>query len=305
MTAREKISANGLSALFVLLAVVLLLVERAPPIVACLVVLTATFGASLTTAKMHLRSRYLFWCAAALVLWILISASWSIAEGEAVSSAIRIAAMMLVATLIPLLVMSQPGPVQTRVGGWALAAAGLAVTLLVIETVLDMPLLRLARYVFNGEVFVSPVPYPRGPADGITYVDELYLKNRLSHLASVVAILALPLSVLMWKRYGVLVAVLSFVAAGVAVYVAPTHAPLAAIAASLLVSVFLIAMGGAAQRFTQVLAVLLAVCVVLSPWLAQGALDLSRDILISTDASALHLFLPRGEVPSPQLLRMK
>lgn len=286
---RDRIAGVGLATVFVLLAIVLLLVERAPPIVCALALLVAVVGMRLPAVRLQLKSNPLMWAVAALVAWLVLSASWSIAGSEAVSNGLRIAMMIVVAALLPVACLNQSQHTQDLAARWALIASCLVLCLLLVETLFDMPLLRTARYYFNGELFVNGLPPLEERRTDVTYFQELYLANRLSHIASIAAILVLPIAGILWQRRQYAGAVVIFAIGCAAVALVPTQTPMLALVLGFVVtSIMLVPAIGQSRRFGLAFATLVAVGAVTSPWLAQTAFAALHDALASTDISIIH-----------------
>lgn len=286
---RDRIAGVGLATVFVLLAIVLLLVERAPPIVCAVALLFAAAGTRLPVLRLQIRSSPVLWAGAALVAWLLLSASWSIAGSEAMSNGLRIAAMVIAAIVLPALCLTQSQQTQDLAARWALIASCLVLVLLLIETLFDMPLLRTARYYVNGELFVNGLPPLEERRTDVTYFQELYLANRLSHIASIAAILVLPIAGILWQRGQRLGAVAALAVGCAGVALVPTQTPMLALVLGLAVGlIMLIPKIGQSRRLGVALAALVAVGVVTSPWLAQTAYTAVHDALSSSDISIIH-----------------
>lgn len=288
---QSRIAGIGLASLFILFALVLLLIERAPPIVAALAFLVAALGASWTLMRERVVAAPHFWLIGGFLVWLVASASWSIAGAEAAENSLRIAAMMVVAASLPVLCLAQPANVQATAGRWAVIASCLAICLLLFETLFDMPLLRTSRYLFNGEIFTDSPPADLNQIDGIAYYPTLHLSNRLTHLASVVSILVLPTASYLWTNGPRLFALAMALAAVVGLVLAPAQTPLAAALVGFVVALlFLIPAVSHSRNVPFALAATIAVAVIVSPWLAEYAYSLFRNDLTDADPSIIHRF---------------
>ncbi len=267
---KQQYAGRGLAVLLVLLAIALLLVERLPPVIAILAVITLCVGANWHSVSQTVRSTPALWAVAALIIWMILSAFWSIAGLEGWTGGVRIAAMILAAAMLPVLAMSLPADVKNKTADWALVAAAIAVALLCVETLFDMPLLRTARFFFNHEIFTDLVPADPDKADGYTYYRTLYLANRLTHLSSIVAILMVPLAAVFWHRHRHLAIVAVVVAALVGFLLAPAQTPLLAVMLGAGAAGIACIPAIARSRWTAPLAAsAIAAAVIASPWLAE------------------------------------
>ena len=288
---RNRIAASGLATVFILFALVLLFIERAPPIVALFAVILAAVAADFPKVRQTLTSSPVLWLSGMFVAWLLLSIGWSIAGTEALNNGPRIALMILAAVALPVLCLAQPTHVKEQAGRWAAYASSLAVVLLLIETLFDMPLLRTSRYMFNNEIFTDVLPIAAQRLEGVTYHANLYLANRLSHLASIVAILLVPISGYVFQRGSLPVAAATLIAGFVGLALAPTHTPLFAALVALSFALVLVAARGLqSRRSIAVLAMLAAGAIVLAPWLAQTLFALSHGELAGSDVSIIHRF---------------
>jgi len=286
---RDRIAGTGLASLFILLAVSLLLIERAPPIVAILALLVAVPGVNWARAKQVLQRSPVLWLGATFVVWILVSSLWSIAEAEALSNGARIAAMIAIAAMVPVFCLAQGRDVTTKAGRWALIACCLAVAFLLLETLFDMPLLRAARYLVNGEIFTDVPPPVAERLDGIAYHPNIYLANRLTHLASIVAIVVIPTVGHLIRRGAVYPAAGLLVAGLLALWLSPAQTPLFAAVAGLLVAgVMFVPRISQSRRVATGLAVLVAVMVIALPWLVQVSFTAVQSRATDMDASVIH-----------------
>jgi O-antigen ligase len=197
--------------------------------------------------------------------------------------------MIIAAVLLPALCLNQTRQTQDLAARWALIASCLVLGLLLVETLFDMPLLRTARYYVNGELFVNGLPPLEERRTDVTYFQELYLANRLSHIASIAAILVLPVAGILWQRNQRFGAVAAFVVGCAGVALVPTQTPMLALLLGLAVaSIMLIPKIGQSRRLGVALASLVAIGVVTSPWLAQTAYSALHDALASSDISIIH-----------------
>lgn len=235
----QETSGRVLGALFVLFAVLILIAERTPPILAGLCLLAAgtavlaargTGRAPRSAAWLRFECRLPLAALAFLCVWMLASTLWSIAGDEALGRGLRVALMIAVAAALPVLAVSLTDAARRPAARGALIAAALAIVLLLVETLLDMPILRGFRYLAHGEVFGIPPP-AEARVPGITYMHDLALANRLSHLAAVVALLAVPLAAALWQAGRRAGAAGALAGAALALAGAPTGAPLAALVA--------------------------------------------------------------------------
>ena len=286
---RDKIAGTGLASIFVLFALVLLFIERAPPIVAILAVVVAACASDISRVRGTLRSNPALWFAGVFVGWMLLSMAWSIAGDEALSNGPRIAVMIAVAVMLPVLCLAQPDDVKARARRWAVIAGCLAVTLLLIETLLDMPLLRTSRYLFNNEVFTDTPPPAGQGLEGVAYHPNFYLANRLSHLASIVAIMLVPVAAYMFQRGSYSGALAILVAGMAALVLAPTHTPFLAVALALATGLMFMAIRAfQSDRSGLVLATLVAGAVIAAPWFAAILFGALQGELAGADVSILH-----------------
>lgn len=286
---RDRIARIGLASLFVLLAVSLLLVERAPPIIAILAVLLAAVGAHWGRVKRMLRSSPIMWLAGAFVFWLLMSTLWSIAETEAISNGLRIATMIAAAVMVPMLSLSHNHEARSKAGHWALVACCLTVVLLLLETLFDMPLLRSARYLVNSEIFTNVPPSAEERVVGVAYHPTLYLTNRLTHLASIVSIVLIPTAGYLLQR-GATFSAIGLLAAGLlALTLSPADAPVIALAAGAVVAAaMLVPAVSRSRRVAAALPILVAIMVVALPWLVQVSFTASQSQATGMDASVIH-----------------
>lgn len=288
---QSRIAGIGIASLLVLFALVLLLIERAPPIVAALMLLFMALGANLMTARDRIVSGPVFWLVGVFLIWLLLSASWSIAGGEAVGNSWRIAAMIATAAFLPVLCLAQTPDVQSKGGRWATIASCLTISLLLFETVFDMPLLRTTRFLFNSEVFTDTAPEVAAQIEGVAYYPKVYLSNRLTHLASVVAILTLPVVGYFWIRGMRLAALATGLASALALILSPSQTPLTALTIGAAIGAFLLVPRLSASRSSHfTLAGVLSIGVLASPWIAQSAFAFLQEFLVSPDPSVIHRF---------------
>lgn len=283
---KEKIAVRGISILLVLFALIMLLIERGPPVVAILLLVFAGVGANWRAVFAVLKSSPPVWLLAALSIWILLSSTWSIAGVEGLERGMRIVGMIAIATLIVVTFYTLSKAEGKTLSRWPLLSASFMVLLLLVETMLDMPLLRLARYYANGELYGATLPAIADREPGIHYSYTSLLVNRLTHLSSVVAILALPTAASLWMKEAKLLAVGTFCAAVIALAFSPAQAPLLALAlggiAALVVALVV------RQRLATAVATALAVGVILMPWGAKVVYDNMLDEAAALDASAIH-----------------
>lgn len=286
---REKLAGHGLATLFVLLAIALLLAERAPPLLAVLTFVCAAAAARWSTVAVFLRANPVATFLALLLIWMLISASWSVAGAEALSGGVRIALMIVVAAALPVLVLSTPRTVRVRAAWWATFALCLMGVLLLIETLFDMPLLRAARYVFNDEAFVAVIPPVAEQQPGKVYFHLSALVNRLTHLSSVVAICALPLVAFLWARGARSVAIAVAATSVLALALSPAQAPLVALALGGMATAIVLVPAIASHRALPGLsAAAVAVAVIAMPWFAQSAYERGVQSAETMDVSVIH-----------------
>jgi len=286
---RDRIAGTGLASLFVLLAVSLLLIERAPPIVAILLFLVAAVGVDWARVNLVLRGSPIIWLVAAFIAWLLMSSLWAIAGAEALSNGVRISTMIAVAAIVPVLCLAQSRDVVAKGGRWALIACCLAVVLLLLETLFDMPLLRAARYLFNSEIFTDTPPPVAERLDGVAYHPNGYLANRLTHLASVVAIILVPTTGYLLQRRAILPAAAMLVAGLLALFLSPAQTPLIAVMAGLVVaSVMLVPRPSRSSRLATGLAILIAGTAIALPWFAQISFDGLQPRVTALDPSIIH-----------------
>ncbi len=286
---QSRIAGTGLASLFVLFALVLLFIERAPPIVAALTFLYAALGANWAIVREHTVTAPGIWLIGALLVWLVISASWSVAGSEAAGNSLRIAVMIAAASSLPVLCLAQSAKVKATAGRWAVIASCLAIGLLLVETLFDMPLLRTSRYLFNGEVFTDNPPADSSQIDGIAYYPTLYLSNRLTHLASVVSILVLPTAFYLWTNGPRLFALAVVLAAVVGLVLGPAQSPLAAALVGFVVALFLlIPRSSHSRKVPLALAAAIAVAVMASPLLAEFTYSLFHSELTDADPSIIH-----------------
>lgn len=286
---QSRIAGVGLASLFILFALVLLLIERAPPIVAALALLFAALGTNWMVVRERLVAAPHVWLIGGFLAWLLMSASWSIAGAEAVGNSLRIAAMIAAAASLPVLCLAQPANVQATAGRWAVVAGCLVICLLLIETLFDMPLLRTSRYLFNSEIFTDSLPMDSSQMDGVAYYPTLYLSNRLTHLASIVSILVLPTACYLWASSQRLFALTMALAAVVGLLLAPAQTPLAAAITGFVVALVLVIPAvSRSRKFPIALGALISVTVVISPWLAEIAFSSFQNHLADADPSIIH-----------------
>lgn len=286
---QSRVAGAGLASLFIVFALVLLLIERAPPIVAALAFLLAALGVSWTVVRERVVAAPYIWLIGGFLAWLILSASWSIAGAEAAGNSVRIAAMIAVAASLPALCLAQPANVQATAGRWGVVASCLAICLLLIETLFDMPLLRTSRYLFNSEIFTDSPPTDSSRIDGIAYYHTLYLSNRLTHLASMVSILVLPTACYLWASSRRLLALAIVLAAVVGLVLAPAQTPLAAAITGLVVTLLLVIPAVSRSRKLLIaLGVLISVAVIISPWLAVLAFSSLPNDLADADPSVIH-----------------
>jgi O-antigen ligase len=286
---RETIAGYGILTLSVLLAVVLLLLEKAPPIAAGLMLLSALVAVDWQRLAASLRAQPIFSILALFLLWMLLSSTWSIAGTEGLERGVRIALMIGAAALLPAAFAALPVTSQALARTGIIASFLLMIGLLFVETVFGMPILRAARYLFNAEVYGLVIPPLAAQEPGLRYSTDSYLANRLTHLASIIGIVLLPFAGWLWQS-GRRIGALAVLAAGlVAVILSPAQTPILAITAGILVAGLTAIPASAHSRVTApVLAALLAIAVVAAPWLAEQLYAIAGDGLRNADPSVIH-----------------
>lgn len=285
----QKVAGTGLASVFVLLAICLLLLERAPPILAAVAVLAVAPAVQWRNLGDMLKVSPAVWAVSALVVWMLLSCVWSIAGLEGVSGALRIAVMIVIAVLLPAMVLSLPPAARYRAARWAGIAICLAIALLLVETLLDMPLLRTARYMVYGEVFVAVMPAEDARVVGEVYYPVYYLANRLNHIATMVAILTVPAVAYVYGSGRPFAAAAIAAMAALGLFLAPSHAPLLAGGlAALAAGAMLVPAIGGSRVLARGIPVLVALGVVATPWLLQAAYAGGVGKMGGLDHSAIH-----------------
>lgn len=280
-----------LGALFVLFAILMLIIERSPPILAALCLLTALASVVRdASARAHLRRiaaqppvALVLAATAGLCLWMLVTTLWSVAGGEAAQRGARVVLMIAAATSLPLVAAALPAASARSAARGAAWTAGIAIVLLLIETLFGMPLLRGFRYLAHAEIYGATPP--QDPLPGITYGEASILANRLSHIAAVVAIMAGPLAAFMWRAGRPLAAAAVMAGAAAGLAGAATEAPFVA----LLSGVALAGIAFVPRWWGGVVAVAVAAVIVAMPLAAQRLAPVVLDLgLAGSDASVAH-----------------
>ncbi len=279
---KDRIAGHGLAAVFILLAVTLLIAERVPQILIFLAVLLASPAAQWDRLRGLEGWRFPAAALGGLMAWMLLSSLWAIDGAESFERGLRVALTIAAAAGLPVIVLLLPRGVQAMAMRGAWIAAVLLLVLLLIETVFDMPILRAFRLLAHGEVFTSAPP-PAG-GDGLVRLSPGYLVNRLTYASVGSAILAIPLAALAWRRGLLAVSATVIGAAAAGLWLAPTVSPFAALVTALVLSPL-----GLAGRTpgTVVPAAAAAACLlapVAAPWIGNVLAG------VTSDASLLHRF---------------
>lgn len=286
---REKTAGYGLLTLSVLLAVILLLLEKAPPIAAGLMLLTALVAADWRQLVATLRAQPAYAVLAAFLVWLLLSSAWSIAGAEGLERALRIALMIAAAALLPAAFVALPVSSRTLARTGIVASFLLMIGLLFVETLFDMQILRAARYLFNGEVYGQVIPPLAAQEPGLHYSTNGYLANRLTHLASVTGIILLPFAGWLWHAQRKTGALAVFALGCVAIALSPAQTPLLAMAGGLVIAgITLIPAVSRSKLTAPALAALLAAAVIAAPFMAERLYASVGDSVKSADPSIIH-----------------